>query len=196
MEVGSAQSQSLIASISITQTQIKATQVASQDGNATASVLLSVGTQIDATYVQKVLDTSLTDKLNGAFKTAGMDTNVQSLMSSGMDFSPEATAKRIVDFSVGFFGAFQLNHKGEKGGLQIDGFTSLIKDAVKTGFEDARSILSGIGDISPEISAGIDETFDLVMKGIDDFGEEQQGALIDPEAVEDSEEEGEQLLVV
>jgi hypothetical protein len=153
-----------------------------------------VGQQIDANYVQTVLDTSLTDKINGAFQSAGMDTNVESLLSSGLDFSPQATADRIVGMATSFFGAFQLNHQGQEKGIQIEGFTSLVKDAVKAGFEEAGSILSGIGDISPEIAADIDETFGLVMKGLDDFAEEQESALVEPSPEENA--AAEELVVI
>jgi len=195
MQVGSAQSQSLIASISVTRTQSSSSsQLVSPGGSQSSSVLLNVGQQIDANYVQTVLDTSLTDKINGAFQSAGMDTNVESLLSSGLDFSPQATADRIVGMATSFFGAFQLNHQGQEKGIQIEGFTSLVKDAVKAGFEEAGSILSGIGDISPEIAADIDETFGLVMKGLDDFAEEQESALVEPSPEENA--AAEELVVI
>ena len=195
MQVGSAQSQSLIASISVTRTQSSSSsQLVSPGGSQSSSVLLNVGQQIDANYVQTVLDTSLTDKINGAFQSAGMDTNVESLLSSGLDFSPQATADRIVGMATSFFGAFQLNHQGQEKGIQIEGFTSLVKDAVKAGFEEAGSILSGIGDISPEIAADIDETFSLVMKGLDDFAEEQESALVEPSPEENA--AAEELVVI
>lgn len=185
MQVGSAQSQSLIASISATRTQSSSSsQLVSPGGSQSSSVLLNVGQQIDANYVQTVLDTSLTDKINGAFQSAGMDTNIESLCSSGLDFSPQATADRIVGMATSFFGAFQLNRRGQEKGIQIEGFTSFVKDAVKAGFEEAGSILSGIGDISPEIADDIDETFGLVMKGLDDFAEEQESALFEPSSEE------------
>jgi hypothetical protein len=195
MQVGSAQSQSLIASISVTRTQSSSSsQLVSPGGSQSSSVLLNVGQQIDANYVQTVLDTSLTDKINGAFQSAGMDTNVESLLSSGLDFSPQATADRIVGMATSFFGAFQLNHQGQEKGIQIEGFTSLVKDAVKAGFEEAGSILSGIGDISPEIADDIDETFGLVMKGLDDFAEEQESALVEPSSEENA--AAEELVVI
>ena len=195
MQVGSAQSQSLIASISVTRTQSSSSsQLVSPGGSQSSSVLLNVGQQIDANYVQTVLDTSLTDKINGAFQSAGMDTNVESLLSSGLDFSPQATADRIVGMATSFFGAFQLNHQGQEKGIQIEGFTSLVKDAVKAGFEEAGSILSGIGDISPEIADDIDETFGLVMKGLDDFAEEQESALVEPSPEENA--AAEELVVI
>jgi len=94
MEVGSAQSQSLIAAVSTTRTQISAAKFTSDDGGAT-SVLLSISQQVDTVYAQRVLDDSLADKFNAAFQEAGMDTNVESVLGSGLDFSPQATANRI-----------------------------------------------------------------------------------------------------
>ena len=108
MQVGSAQSQSLLAAVTTT-TQLKAAKLTSPEGEAT-SVLLSIGKQVDTVYTQRVLDDALAESFNAAFQEAGMDTTVDSLLGSGMDFSPEATADRIVSFAVGFFGSFQANN--------------------------------------------------------------------------------------
>ena len=139
MEVGSAQSQSLLAAVTTT-TQLKASKLTSPEGDTT-SVLLSISKQVDTVYAQRVLDDSLAEKFNSAFQEAGMDTTVESLLGGAMDFSPEATANRIVSMAVGFFGSFQANHPEDAPGDQIDGFTELIKGAVEQGFSEARDIL-------------------------------------------------------
>ena len=118
-----------------------------------------------------------------------MDTTVESLLGGGMDFSPEATANRIVSMAVGFFGAFKANHQEDAPGDQIDGFTELIKGAVEQGFSEARDILEGIGDISPETASNIDATFSLVMSGIDEFAEEQHSGLAQPPSPDEQPEE-------
>lgn len=193
MEVGSAQSQSLIAAVSTTRTQISAAKFTSDDGSAT-SVLLSISQQVDTVYAQRVLDDSLADKFNAAFQQAGMDTNVESVLGSGLDFSPQATANRIVSMAVGFFGSFQANHLQEAAADQIDEFAQMIKGAVKQGFSEARDILEGIGDLSPEVAEDIDSTFSLVMSGIDDFAKEQHSALAEPAAPDEQAEEDGLLL--
>ena len=178
MEVGSAQSQSLIAAVSTT-TQIKAARLTSPEGDANG-VLLSISKQVDSVYVQRVLDDSLAESFNAAFKEAGMETDVESLLAGGQDFSPEATAQRIVSFALGFFGSFQSNHQQDGAGDQVDGFVDLIKGAVEKGFTEARDILEGIGEISSQVSGDIDATFGLVMSGIDDFADEQHSGLAEP----------------
>jgi hypothetical protein len=187
MEVGSAQSQSLLAAVTTT-TQFKAAKLTSQSGDTT-SVLLSISKQVDTVYAQRVLDDSLADKFNAAFQEAGMDTNVESLLGSGLDFSPEATANRIVSFAVGFFGSFKANHQEDGPPDQIDGFTEMIKGAVEQGFAEARDMLEGIGDIKSETASNIDATFSLVMSGIDEFAQEQHSGLAEPQSPDEQPEE-------
>lgn len=144
--------------------------------------VLQLSNAIDTDYAQKVLKNSLAERLDKAFAEAGVDIDTKQLLESGLDTSPEATAKRIVDFSTGFLAAFKSNNKGIKDTDQVDKFTALIKDAVKKGFEDAGQILKGIGEISGEVQGGIDQTFDLAMKGIDDFAKKEKQSLLDQQA--------------
>ena len=124
-----------------------------------------------------VLRNSVEERMSAAFEAAGVDLSVESLKASEADHSPSATAKLIVDFAVGFFARFKANHSEDPGNAQVEGFTELVKGAVEAGFQDASDILGKIGDISGDIEADIDETFQLAMKGIDDFAAEQRGVL-------------------
>ncbi|MCC7264368.1 MAG: DUF5610 domain-containing protein [Candidatus Latescibacteria bacterium] len=151
-------------------------------GGSEGGDVLQLSSSIDAGYAQKVLKNSLAERLDQAFSEAGVDINTKDLLESGLDTSPEATAKRIVDFSTGFFEAFKNNNKDVKDTEQIDKFTALVKDAVKKGFEDAGQILDGIGQISGEVQGGIDQTFELAMKGIDDFAKKEKQSLLDQQA--------------
>ncbi len=141
--------------------------------------VLQLSSTIDTGYAQKVLKNSLAERLDKAFAEAGVEIDTKQLLENSLDTSPEATAKRIVDFSTGFLASFKNNNKGIEGTEQIDKFTALIKDAVKQGFDDAGAILKGIGEISGEVQGGIDQTFELVMKGIDDFAKQEKQALFD-----------------
>ncbi len=141
--------------------------------------VLQLSSTIDTGYAQKVLKNSLAERLDKAFAEAGVEIDTKQLLENSLDTSPEATAKRIVDFSTGFLASFKNNNKGIEGTEQIDKFTALIKDAVKKGFDDAGAILKGIGEISGEVQGGIDQTFELVMKGIDDFAKQEKQALFD-----------------
>ena len=178
MNVGNTQSQSLVASMQATRAtfQMKKT-TADAGGSAEAKSLLvdavNVNIRVDGGFANRVLNDSLNDKLNAMFQEAGMDTTVDSLLQSGVDFSPEATANRIVEFATGFFGQYQANNEGAEEGEQVEGFVAMIKGAVEEGFAGAQEMLEGLGEIDPDVQGGIDKTFDLVMKGIDDWASER-----------------------
>lgn len=187
MNIGTTQSQTLIASLQFSSTAVK-TQLTAPKKNETASVspldVVEVGTQVDADFISKVLQDSLEERLNSALESAGVDSTVAELLSGGMDFSPQATAGRIVNFAVSFYGAYQLNNQGEEGATQLAGFVDLIKGAVKEGFAGAQELLNGFGEMSEEAQGDIDETFELTIKGIDEFAEEQRERLGQEEEAE------------
>ena len=127
--------------------------------------------------------------MNAAFAAAGMDTMVESLLQSGMDFSPGDTAQRIADFSTSFFSLYQRSHAEQDGQTQMAGFAEMIKGAIKEGFASAKVILAGLVEIVPDVQAGNEETFRLTMHGIDSIVERQtqrfgvQGEAEDPTSV-------------
>jgi hypothetical protein len=193
MTIGSSRSQtssSFTGSIDITRTAFQMQQtLTGPDGEATRTLMVDaveVNIQIDGEFAGRVLQDSMADKLNAAFAAAGMDTTVDSLQQSATDFSPQATAQRIVNFSTSFFGSFQQNHADEAGQSQASNFAAMIKGAIEEGFASAQDILVGLGEIAPDIQAGIDETFELTMQGINSFVEQQlqeQGEAEDPTSI-------------
>jgi hypothetical protein len=193
MNIGSSRSQtssSFTGSIDITRTAFQMQQtLTGPDGEATRTLMVDaveVNIQIDGEFAGRVLQDSMADKLNAAFAAAGMDTTVDSLQQSATDFSPQATAQRIVNFSTSFFGSFQQNHADEAGQSQASNFAAMIKGAIEEGFASAQDILVGLGEIAPDIQAGIDETFELTMQGINSFVEQQlqeQGEAEDPTSI-------------
>jgi len=193
MNIGSSPSQtssSFTGSIDITRTAFQMQQtLTGPDGEATRTLMVDaveVNIQIDGKFAGRVLQDSMADKLNAAFAAVGMDTTVDSLQQSATDFSPQATAQRIVNFSTSFFGSFQQNHADEAGQSQASNFAAMIKGAIEEGFASAQDILVGLGEIAPDIQAGIDETFELTMQGINSFVEQQlqeQGEAEDPTSI-------------
>jgi hypothetical protein len=83
-------------------------------------------------------------------------------------FSPENTAKRIVSFATGFVGSYLQNHGGEANEENVAAFSTLISDAIKEGFANAKKIL-GNPDSESEVGSNIEKTFKLVLKGIEEF---------------------------
>ena len=180
---GTTQIHSLVASLSIT-TQIEASGTITKEDGSTEAVMLSIGRTIDISYAEQVIQTELGDSFANALSEAGIDTqDLEDALSGATDFSPEATAKRIVDFATSFLGAFKGNHLEQEGNAQIDGFSQLIKDAVDEGSKQSRDLLEGIGRISSQVTEEVDRTYRLVMQGIDDFSDRERAALAAPEEV-------------
>ena len=179
MEIGITQSQTLIASIAFSKSTAKSQVSLPKAEEKTANLVdvVEIGRPIDADFAAQVLQDSLEERLNAMLESAGVESTVADLLASDADFSPQATAGRIVDFAVGFYEAYQQNHEGEEGKAQLEGFVQLIKGAIEEGFAGAQELLGRLGDISGEIQTNIDETFDLTMKGIDDFTEKQRRLL-------------------
>ena len=198
MQIGSAQSQSLIASVSVS-TKVEVSAIRSQKDGPVDAVLLSVGQTVDINYAQQVLETELGQSFANALREAGIEGQaLDDVLSGVIDFSPEATAKRIVDFASSFFGSFQVNNAHQDGNSQIEGFSEMIRGAVERGFAQAKDILEGIAKISNSAADDMDETFVLVMKGIDDFAEGKRGVLAaaDEAPPESQTEQIQDLLVI
>ena len=86
-----------------------------------------------------------------------------------LDTSPEATAQRIADFALGFFGKY-----AENNGLQDDEegrkqFADFIGGAIDQGISEARDILFALNALNDDVTGQIDQTSELVHQRLDDF---------------------------
>jgi len=88
---------------------------------------------------------------------------------SGLDVSPEATAERILSFSIGLFPLYQQQHPQLSEQEQADKFVSIISGGIDTGFSEAREILDGLGVLEGEIAENIDKTYDIIQDGLATF---------------------------
>ncbi|XLZ72707.1 DUF5610 domain-containing protein [Massilia sp. SR12] len=89
--------------------------------------------------------------------------------ATGQDNSPEGTAGRIVSLSTAFFSAFQKQNSDLEGDEALNKFMDTIKGGIEKGFKEARDILQGLQVLNGDIASNIDKTYELVMKGLDDF---------------------------
>lgn len=88
----------------------------------------------------------------------------------GMDYwSPENTAKRIVDGSTAMLEAFQKANPDLKGEALINRFLDVIGDGITQGFDSAKGILGDMKVLEGDIASNIDKTYELVQKGLDEF---------------------------
>lgn len=100
---------------------------------------------------------------------------IQNAAASGEDFSPEAVANRLLSFATGLFDAFATQRSGEDVDQITRDFVDVIREGFERGFGEAREILEGLGVFSGDVESNAMRTFDLFMKGLDDFLAERLG---------------------
>lgn len=149
----------------------------------------SAKTQLNVSIVQSTMEVSISAKnetmrlllksvvvnINEAFKpylgenaianpATGMDASQPS-----QDYSPEATADRIVSLATNLLDAFKSQHPGEAQTAVVDHFLQTIKQGIDQGFKEARGILQGLGVLQGDTASNIDKTYELVQQKLNDF---------------------------
>ena len=95
----------------------------------------------------------------------------EKIKASGVDTSPEATADRIVGFATAFYQKYSEQNPDMPEEERLDKFLALVGGGVDKGFEDARSILDGLGVLQGKIADDIDSTYSLIQEGFAKFRE-------------------------
>lgn len=95
------------------------------------------------------------------------ETNASDPFAQFMDyFSPEKTADRILDFSLGFFGNSQQYKDGGNTEESRQSFADVIGAAIQKGFDQA---LGTLGKLPDKTQEEVDETHTRVFDGLDNF---------------------------
>ncbi|SDJ77693.1 hypothetical protein SAMN04488540_11367 [Ferrimonas sediminum] len=97
------------------------------------------------------------------------ENSTQKGLEQGIDYSPEATADRIVGFATQFFETYQGQNSTLSFDEQLDGFMSVIGGAVDKGIDEARGILDGLQVLDGDIKNNVDLTQNLVHEGLQTF---------------------------
>lgn len=107
--------------------------------------------------------------INEALQASGVENKVEDTFESGIDFSPEATAERIVSFSTQFLGAFREQNPDMSEEESLTAFVDIISSGIDQGFDEAKEILGGLKVLEGEVSETIDKTYELVQSGLQAF---------------------------
>ena len=107
--------------------------------------------------------------INEALQASGVENKVEETYESGIDFSPEATAERIVSFSTQFLGAFREQNPDMSEEESLTAFVDIISSGIDQGFDEAKEILGGLKVLEGEVSETIDKTYELVQSGLQAF---------------------------
>lgn len=98
---------------------------------------------------------------------------VQKNAEEGIDYSPEATAERIVSFATQFFSVHQQQNQSMGFEEQVSSFMVKIGDAIDQGFKEASDILSGLKVLEGDIADGVDQTYELIQQKLAQFAQDR-----------------------
>ncbi|MCG6201735.1 DUF5610 domain-containing protein [Psychromonas antarctica] len=107
--------------------------------------------------------------INDALKEMGVETTAEDAYQSAIDFSPEATAERIVSFSTQFLGSYREQHPDMGEQESLTAFVDIISQGIDQGFGEARDILGGLKVLEGDIGDNISKTYELVQQGLHAF---------------------------
>lgn len=107
--------------------------------------------------------------INEALKAGGVETSVEGAYESGIDFSPEATAERIVAFSTQFLASYREQHPELNEEQSLTAFVEIISGGIEQGFAEAKDILGALKVLGGDIATNIDKTYELVQQGLQSF---------------------------
>ena len=111
------------------------------------------------------------DAINVELAPSMAENAIQKAAESDVDYSPEATAERIVSFATNFFSVHQQQNSQMEFTEQLDSFMEKISGAIDQGFKEATEILSGLKVLEGDIAAGVEQTYSLIQTGLEAFKE-------------------------
>lgn len=113
---------------------------------------------------------SLTEQLAPAL---GVE-EVEGTEAAPDEFSPEATARSIVDFATNFYGQYKLQNPELSEEEALDSFMTIITDAIETGYNEAVQILGALDAFEGDVQNTAEETMSLIEQYLADFKAEQE----------------------
>lgn len=88
----------------------------------------------------------------------------------GMEYwTPENTAKRIVEGATAFLSGFQSAHPELEGEALMSRFMEVVGGGLTQGFDEARGILGDLNVLEGDIADNIDSTYQFVQEGLLSF---------------------------
>ena len=175
----------------VTQTTIRNEKQASLvahlfgDGSSTQESSLKLTFQAAIEKLNEVLMADMPTVAEG--ETAVSPISEEALTNQGgMEYwTPENTAKRIVDGATAFFNSFQAANPDLEGEALMDRFMEVVGGGLTKGFDEAKGILGDLKVFEGQIAENVDTTYQLVQDGMLNFKNQYLG--IEPTPVNESE---------
>ncbi len=135
---------------------------------------ISEGFSISSTDINKSLnliyDKAIT-AINIELEESHGKNAVQNAYEAGIDFSPKATAERIVNFATSFFDMYREKNSDMSDAEALGSYMDIIGSAIDEGFGEATEILNSLNVFNGEIKDNADQTYDLIQQGLVNFKE-------------------------
>lgn len=151
------------------------TQIPLMTHTPNRGAMVKQSAEVDISAANKPLELlyrSAIEKLNEYLTPELGEDAIGKAAQSGMDFSPEAVAERIVSFATAGFAAYTERHGDQPQDEQLNGFMELIGGAIQQGFEEAKEILEGLGVFQGTIADNANQTYDLIQEKLAAFAEQ------------------------
>jgi hypothetical protein len=110
---------------------------------------------------QQILNQKILAALNNEITASG-GTKIEDLNPA--DYTPDNVAKTILDFIK-----LGLSQVPEGDTQAREDLLNQARSGVEKGFSDARDILSGLGVLEGTIAEDIDQTYEMIMQGLDEL---------------------------
>jgi hypothetical protein len=107
--------------------------------------------------------------INEALEAEGIKNSVISTYESNIDYSPEASAERIIGFSTQLFSAYKADNLEMGEADALTSFVDIISGGIEQGFAEAKEILKRLNVHGGDIAENIEKSYDLVKAGLQSF---------------------------
>lgn len=171
---GAAEQSSISANQMTIRNERQASLVAHLFGNGASAASSSLKITYQAA-IEK-LNEVLSADLNTAEGAAAPISEEALKEQGGMEYwTPENTAKRIIEGSSAFLSGFQSAHPELEGEALIDRFMDVIGGGISQGFTEAKGILGDLDVLKGDIADNIESTYSLVQDGLQAFRNQYLG---------------------
>ncbi|MCP4600808.1 MAG: hypothetical protein GY847_09795 [Proteobacteria bacterium] len=133
-----------------------------ESANASDKIDLKGGMSLER--IQSLLTTEIGKKIDESLASAGIDITA----AAGIDWSPEATAGRIFDFTTGLIDVWRRQHPKMSEEEVINSFEKVIRGSVDRGASEAMGILKSAG-IENDATSVAEKTMSVLHKNYDDY---------------------------
>ncbi|MEE9386568.1 MAG: DUF5610 domain-containing protein [Nannocystaceae bacterium] len=154
-------------------------------GSRSAVDSLTLSSEAVLRITSEALEAEFGAKIAAKFDAAGIDLS----QGAGLDWSPEATAQRIFDFSAGMFEIWKSQNEDMSEKDQIDTFEETIRGAIGEGYGSAIDTLKAM-EVGEEVLSVSEKTMSALASMLDDFfgklrGGDGPGAVLEVDPVAD-----------